>query len=262
MSYFSGTTAAGTVVLWVKRGCTTHSRAHTLRTADSTRGQAAVSCSTLSDPPAPTEAGSTNPGAFHEKIMTPPLPSGQAGGAGWGAGDKALSPCLGTPASALTEPLLFLPAAMPPQLPGPSPTYLRRHQQPAPCVPRPHSPTPQHCLPLAHQRGPGQHSRHREGAGARRVHTQPLPRQGGSCGACQAPYGRPLPQTVPEEGLPELSRLRHALAKVPGRAPREGAAAGRAGATAPAGRQGGEQVSAAPGCLPQGLASGLVWFCG
>lgn len=174
-------------------------------------------------------------------------------------------PCLhawGHQPAALTEPLLFLPTAMLPQLPGPSPVHLHWHQQPAPRVPRPHSPALQHRLPLAHQRGPGQHSGHREGAGAQRGHTQPLPRQSGGCGACQAPYGRPLPQTVPEEGLPELARLRHTLTKVPNHAPREGAAAGRAGAAAPAGRQGGEQVSAAPGCLPQGLASGIVWFCG
>lgn len=167
--------------------------------------------------------------------------------------------------AALTEPLLFLPAAVPPHLPGPSPAHLRWPQQPAPRVPRPHSPAPQHRLPLAHQRGPGQHGGHREGAGARRGQPQPLPlhrRQGGSCGASQAPCGRPFPQTVPEEGLPELARLRHALAEVPGRAPREGAAAGRAGAAAPAGRQGGEQVSAVPGCLPEGLTSGTVWFCG
>ncbi|XP_075374987.1 regulator of G-protein signaling 9 isoform X1 [Mycteria americana] len=125
--------------------------------------------------------------------------------------------------------------AMPPRLPSPSPGRLRwyrhpaaatclpapRPQQPASCLPRPPSPAPQHRLPLAHQRGSRQHDGRREGAGAPGGRPRPLPLQ-----RREVPCGRPVLRPVPEEGLLDLARLRHALAQVPGLAPREGAAAG------------------------------------
>ncbi|XP_064891062.1 regulator of G-protein signaling 9 isoform X2 [Columba livia] len=136
--------------------------------------------------------------------------------------------CADRPPSALTSLSPSPPAAVPPHLPGPSPGCLHRHLCPAIAALRTPDPALRHRLPLAHQPGPGQQ---------RGGRPQPLP-----LGWQEAPHGRAVPWPAPQEGLLDLARAGHALAQVPGRAPWEGAAAGRAGAAAPARRQGGEQL--------------------
>lgn len=156
--------------------------------------------------------------------------------------DEAPSSCLRTQ-PALTKPLLFLPTATA-RLPGPSSSRLHWPQQAAP---QPHGPAPQHCLPLSRQHGAGEH---RAAAGAQQCRAQPRPlsrREGGSHGAQQAPRGCALLRPLPEEGLPQLAHVGRAVAEMPGRAPQEGAAAGREGAAAAAEQHSAQQVGAMAG---------------
>ncbi|XP_055652601.1 regulator of G-protein signaling 9 isoform X1 [Falco peregrinus] len=133
------------------------------------------------------------------------------------------------------RPAVYAGTNTPPSLPAASPGPPAQPHRAA--CPRPASEAPGGAQQQPEGAGPG-----------------PFPSAGG-----RSPHGRPVLRPVPEEGLPGLARVRRALAQVPGRAPREGAAAGRAGAAAPAGRRSGEQACAQEFCFGiWGLNSGKL----